>query len=120
MSSATSPCVSFSSRVVVILKDTLPCFTTPMCICLFSCYWAENYIGLTTKLLSQHISDRLPSWLKKDTNKTKCSFTLSHVISSRHLVIRSRLFKVTYRIPINFPYGVRPHLLHSRSYRDTS
>ncbi|RTG87460.1 uncharacterized protein DC041_0008181, partial [Schistosoma bovis] len=111
---AANLCLSYSTRSMVIpqLKDKLPGYATSMCIYEFSCSCGESYIGRTTRQLNQRVSEHLPSWLGKGYVKTIRSSVLSHLIDSGHIVDRNKSFKVIYRIPTSFPYGVRSRLLH--------
>lgn len=106
--------LSYSTRSMVIpqLKDKLPGYATSMCIYKFSCSCGESYIGRTTRQLNQRVSEHLPSWLGKGMVKSIRSSILSHLIDSGHEVDRNQSFKVIYRIPTTFPYGVRSRLLH--------
>ncbi|CAH8627461.1 unnamed protein product [Schistosoma mattheei] len=111
---AANLCLSYSTRSMVIpqLKDKLPGYATSMCIYKFSSSCGESYIGRTTRQPNQRVSEHLPSWLGKGYVKTIRSSVLSHLINSGHVVDRNKSFKVIYRIPTSFPYGVRSRLLH--------
>ena len=93
------------------LKDKVPSHDQSMVVYSFSCCCAAEYIGRTTRRLSQRIREHHPAWLRTGGNKSITSSVVAHLANTNHIVEPTRAFRVIYQAPLNQPKFIRQRIL---------
>ena len=82
------------------LKDKVPSHDQSMVVYSFSCCCAAEYIGRTTRRLSQRIREHHPAWLRTGGNKSITSSVVAHLANTNHIVEPTKAFRVIYQSTI--------------------
>ena len=102
---------STSPMLSVNLKDKIPAHDRSMVIYSFSCCCSEEYVGRTTRRLSERIKEHHPAWLQTGVKKSVRSSIVDHLVQTNHLTDRNKAFKIVYSVPNRNPNGVKKQLL---------
>ncbi|MGL4482492.1 MAG: reverse transcriptase domain-containing protein [Lactococcus garvieae] len=92
-------------------KDKLPELATSFCIYSFACSCGANYVGRTSRRLSDRVREHHPKWLTRGESKASSSAILDHLISSSHVINPENAFKPIYKVPRCKSKGVRQRIL---------
>ena len=93
------------------LKDKVPSHDQSMVVYSFSCCCAAEYIGRTTRRLSQRIREHHPAWLRTGGKKSITSPVVTHLANTNHIVEPTTAFRVIYKAPLNQPKFTRQRIL---------
>ncbi|CAH8502173.1 unnamed protein product [Dicrocoelium dendriticum] len=92
------------------LKDRLPPLTRSMIIYQYSCSCGAQYVGRTTRRLSQRVREHIPAWFYRGEMRSSDSSIMSHLLECGHTASEND-FKVIYSLPEHFSQGFRKQLL---------
>lgn len=103
----------FTARPLISLdlKDKVSVHDQSMVVYSFSCCCAAEYIGRTTRCLSQRIKEHHPAWLNTGSTKSIRSSVVAHLVDTNHRVDTTKAFNIVYRVPPNQPRAVRERIL---------
>lgn len=106
---AAKLCSWFTTKRMISfnLKDRVPVHAQNMVVYSFSCCCAAEYIGRTTRTLSQRIREHIPRWLSTDSKKTITSSIVQHLADTEHRVDKNQAFKILYKAPVNQPRSIQ-------------
>ncbi|CAL8068940.1 unnamed protein product [Calicophoron daubneyi] len=95
----------------VNLKDKIPAHDRSMVIYSFPCCCSEEYVGRTTRRLSERIKEHHPAWLQTGVIKSVRSSIVDHLVQTNHQTDRNKAFQIVYSVPNRNPNGVKKQLL---------
>ena len=95
------------------LKDRIPVLDSSMIIYSFVCQCSANYVGRTTRRLSERIREHKPNLTKIGLAKHVTSAIAAHLIDTNHSVNFNESFNILYRIPPNRSKVIRQRALET-------
>jgi hypothetical protein len=93
------------------LKDRMPVHDSSMLIYSFVCECSANYVGRTTRRLSQRIAEHVPSRLRTGQANHMTSAIAAHLIDTNHCIDPAKAFSIIYHVPANRCKAVRQSAL---------
>ena len=93
------------------LKDKVPAHDHSMLVYSFSCCCSEEYVGRTTRRLSERIKEHHPVWLRTGSVKTIRSSVVEHLVNTNHQINPDTAFRIVYTVPSYHTNGVRQQIL---------
>lgn len=97
--------------IVQCNKDKLPRQSESFILYQFTCSCGAQYIGHTTRRLSQRIKEHYPASLRKGTVRTLNSAILEHLFLTNHYIEVNKSFKVLYQTQRNLSKATRKQIL---------
>jgi hypothetical protein len=85
------------------LKDKLSVEDQSMLVYSFNCCCAAEYVGRTTRRLSERIKEHHPAWLGKGLIRKISSAITAHLVETNHQVDVKKSFKIIYKVQGNQP-----------------
>ncbi|CAH8544682.1 unnamed protein product [Dicrocoelium dendriticum] len=107
--------IQFTSFPMVRLnsRDKRPVHTNSMCIYSFSCSCGAEYIGRTTRRLSERMKEHHPVGLTNRSGSTANSSIAAHLADTGHVTKFNDSFKLIYQAPKHRSNCVRKRLLEA-------
>ena len=80
---------------------------------MFSCYCSAEYVGRTTRRLSQRMKEHRPAWLATGCRKSISSSIVGHLADTHHQIDPMQAFRVIHQVRGRQPRSVRTRILET-------